>query len=173
MQEEDTALRSGSSSHLGTASQAENRSGSDYAYASQVAHTTIYAIKSRSNCFSLLISDSMEGNKMTGTEFVVMDEGSFTFETYGERVSSNKNRVICEVDNRGIISLSNKKLQLTEETFCSTLSTCPRDGIQTQMRQMALDFTCKLLSTRKMNQKFESDESGLTSFLKTSILYLS
>ena len=26
-----------------------------------------------------------------------------------------------------IISLSNKKLQLTEETFCSTLSTCRRE----------------------------------------------
>ena len=68
--QEDTALHSGSSSHLGTASQAENEN--DNVHASQVAHTAIYPFKSRSNCFSLLISNSMEGNKITGMESIYL-----------------------------------------------------------------------------------------------------
>ena len=116
VQEEDTALHSGSSSHLGTTSQAENGNGSDNVHASQLAHTAIYAIKSRSNC--LLISDSMEGKKITGMEFVFMDEGSFTFETYEERVSSNKDHVICEVDNYGGPGLPFDFLHIFSNCLC-------------------------------------------------------
>lgn len=66
-QEEDTTLNSGISSHSGTPSHAENGNESNNVRTNPVAHTAIYAdptIKSRSNRFSKLILDSMEGDKI-------------------------------------------------------------------------------------------------------------
>ena len=47
-------------------------------------HTGIYAIRSRSNFFSVFISNEIEENDIFATEYVVMDESSSSFKTSGE-----------------------------------------------------------------------------------------
>ena len=90
---------------------------------SQVRHTGIYAIRSRSNFFAIFNSDKIEENYIFGTEYVVMDESSFIFKTTGEGASCNKNDIICEID-KGTTRLHDNQLHLTEETFCKILSDC-------------------------------------------------
>ena len=46
--------------------------------------TGIYAIRSRSNFLSVFISNEIEENDIFGTEYVVMDESSFSYKTSGE-----------------------------------------------------------------------------------------
>ena len=47
--------------------------------------TGIYAIRSRSNFLSVFISNEIiEENDIFGTEYVVMDESSFSIKTSGE-----------------------------------------------------------------------------------------
>ncbi|KAJ7384367.1 hypothetical protein OS493_022480 [Desmophyllum pertusum] len=89
----------------------------------QLPHSGIYAIRSRSNVFSMFISDTIEANDIFGTEYVVMDESSFIFETSGKGASSKKRNIICEID-KGAMTFFDSRLQLSEETFCEILSDC-------------------------------------------------
>ena len=91
-----------------------------------VFHTLEYAIRGRSNVFSVFISSEMEQNDVFDTEYVVMDESSFIFATAGEGAltSSKKSDIFCEID-KGDVRLFDSRLQLGEETFCKILSDCP------------------------------------------------
>ena len=46
--------------------------------------TGIYATRSRFNFLSVFISNEIEENDVFGTEYVVMDDSSFSFKTSGE-----------------------------------------------------------------------------------------
>ncbi|KAJ7384374.1 hypothetical protein OS493_022487 [Desmophyllum pertusum] len=86
----------------------------------QLPHSGIYAIRSRSNVFSMFISDTIEANDIFGTEYVVMDESSFIFETSGEGASSKKRNIICEID-KGAMTFFDSRLQLRNALrFCFT-----------------------------------------------------
>jgi len=85
----------------------------------------MYAIRGRSNVFSIFISSEMEQNDICGTEYVVIDESSFIFATAGEGAltSCKKSDIFCEID-KGAVRLVDSRLQLAEETFCKILSDC-------------------------------------------------
>ena len=77
-------------------------------------HTGIYAIRSRSNFFSVFISNEREENDIFGTEYVVMDESSSSFQTSGEGAltTCKKSDTFCEID-KGTIRLFDSRLQLS------------------------------------------------------------
>ena len=62
--------------------------------------TVIYAIRSRFNFLSVFISNEIEENDVFGTEYVVMDESSFSFKTSGEGALTTCKKVtfFCEID---------------------------------------------------------------------------
>ena len=77
-------------------------------------HTGIYAIRSRSNFFSVFISNEREQNDIFGTEYVVMDESSSSFQTSGEGAltTCKKSDIFCEID-KGTVRLFDSRLQLS------------------------------------------------------------
>ena len=102
-------------------SQAENGTESDNVHSNPVVHTATCAIKSKSNCFSLPISDRMEGDN------IIVVECLFIFETYGKRVAFNKTYIVCEVNDTSVTSLLENKIQLPEEALYDTAFTCRRE----------------------------------------------
>ena len=86
----------------------------------QSPHTGIYAVRSKSNIFSVFTSSKIDTNDMFRTEYVVIDESSFTFETCGEEAPRKKSNIICEI-GKDVIWLSNSQLELTVEPFCEIL----------------------------------------------------
>jgi len=91
----------------------------------RLPHTGIYAIRGRSNVFSVFISSEMEQNDIFGTEYVVMDESSFIFATADEgTLTSCKKTDIFSAIDKGTVGLFDSRLQLAEETFCKILSDC-------------------------------------------------
>lgn len=98
-----------------------NESGHDV----RLPHTGIYAIRGRSNIFSLFISSEMKHNDIFGTEYAVVDESSFIFARAGEGAltSCKKSDIFCEMD-KGAVRLCDGRLELAEETFCKILSDC-------------------------------------------------
>ena len=88
-------------------------------------HTLEYiAIRSRSNFFSVFISNEIEENDIFGTEYVI-DESSFSFNTSGggALTTCKKSNIFCEID-KGTVRLFDSRLQLSEETFCKILLNC-------------------------------------------------
>lgn len=86
-------------------------------------HTGTYAVRSKSNFFSVFVSSKIDANDIFGTEYVVIDESSFSFQTSGEEVPCKKSNISCEI-GKDAIWLSNSWLELTEETFYEILSDC-------------------------------------------------
>ena len=109
-----------------------NESGHDV----RLPHAGIYAIRGKSNMFSVFISSEMEKNDIFGTEHAVMDESSFIFARAGEGAltSCKKSDIFCEMD-KGALRLSEGRLELAEETFWKILSDCRGE------RDMASDET--------------------------------
>ena len=103
----------------------EREDGNESGHDVRLPHTGIYTISGRSNVFSIFISSEMEQNDIFGTEYVVMDESSFIFETAGEGAltSCKKSDIFCEI-GKGAVRLFDSCLQLAEETFCKILSDC-------------------------------------------------
>jgi len=100
----------------------EPEDGNERGYDVRLPHAGIYAIRGRSNVFSVFISSEMEQNDVFGTEDVVMDESSFIFATAGEGTLTSCKK-FCEID-KGAVRLFDSRLQLAEETFCKILSDC-------------------------------------------------
>ena len=103
----------------------EPEDGNKSGHGVRLSHTGTYAIRGRSNVFSVFISREMEQNDIFGTEYVVMDESSFMFATAGEGAltSCKKSDIFCEID-KGAVRLFDSRLQLAEESFCKILSDC-------------------------------------------------
>ena len=89
----------------------------------QSSYTEIYAIKCKSNFFSIFISLTIDANDFFGTKYVIIDISSFLFETSGEEAKCKKSDVICEI-GKDSIRLFNGRLELTEERLCQILSDC-------------------------------------------------
>ena len=62
----------------------------------QSSYTEIYAIKCKSNFFSIFILRTIDANDFFGTKYVIIDESSFLFETSSEEAKCKKSDVICE-----------------------------------------------------------------------------
>ena len=62
----------------------------------QSSYTEIYAIKCKSNFFSIFILCTIDANDFFGTKYVIIDESSFLFETSSEEAKCKKSDVICE-----------------------------------------------------------------------------
>ena len=63
--------------------------------------TEIYAIRSRSNFLSVFISNEIEENDVFGTEYVVMDENSFSLRHLAKEHLLHARKVtffFCEID---------------------------------------------------------------------------
>ena len=87
--------------------------------------TGIYSIRSRSNFLSVFISNEIEENDIFGTEYVVMDESSFSFKTSGEMaLTACKKSNIFLCNRQGTVRLFDSRLQLSKRTFCKILSNC-------------------------------------------------
>ena len=89
----------------------------------QAPHTGIYAIRSKSNFFSVFISSKIDANDIVGTNYVIIDESSFIFQTSGEEALCKKSNIICEI-SKDAMRLFDSRLEVTEETFCKILSDC-------------------------------------------------
>ena len=89
----------------------------------QSSYTVIYAIKCKSNFFSILISRTIDANDFFGTKYVIIDKSSFLFETSSEEAKCKKSDVICEI-GKDSIRLFNGRLELSEERLCQILSDC-------------------------------------------------
>ena len=103
----------------------EPEDGNESGHHVRLPHTGIYAIRGRSNIFSLFISSEMKHNDIFGTEYAVVDESSFIFARAGEGAltSCKKSDIFCEMD-KGAERLCDGRLELAEETFCEILSDC-------------------------------------------------
>ena len=87
--------------------------------------TGIDAIRSRSNFLSVFISNEIEENDSFGTEYVVMDESSFSFKTSDEgALTTCKKSNIFLWNRQGTVRLFDSRLQLSKRTFCKILSNC-------------------------------------------------
>ena len=62
----------------------------------QSSYTEIYAIKCKSNFFSIFILRTIDANDFFGTKYVIIDESSFLFETSSEEAKCKKSDVIWE-----------------------------------------------------------------------------
>ena len=62
----------------------EPEQGSESDQNMRLPHTGVYSIKSRSSFFVVFISDEIEENDLFDTEYVVLDESSFTFTASGK-----------------------------------------------------------------------------------------
>ena len=64
-------------------------------------------------------------DKIISSEYVVMQESSFSFAPAGEGAltSCKKSDIFCEID-KGAVRLFDSRLQLAEETYCKILSDC-------------------------------------------------
>ena len=62
----------------------------------QSSYTEIYAIKCKSNFFSIFILRTIDANDFFSTKYVIIDESSFLFETSSEEAKCKKSDVICE-----------------------------------------------------------------------------
>ena len=99
----------------------------------QSSHTEIYAIKCKSNFFSIFISRTIDANDFFGTKCVVIDESSFLYETSREETKCKKSDVFCEID-KDPIRLFNGLLELTEEKFARSFQTAEVNVIWKQMK---------------------------------------
>ena len=68
----------------------------------QSPHSGIYAIQSRSNDFSLLISEKIQGGAIVGTEYVLKDDSSFVLKRSGDVTSRKHSNIICKTDREQI-----------------------------------------------------------------------
>ena len=62
----------------------------------QSSYTEIYAIKCKSNFFSIFVPRTIDANGFFGTKYVIIDESSFLFETSSEEAKCKKSEVIWE-----------------------------------------------------------------------------
>ena len=106
--------------------------------------------------FAVFISDEIEENDLFDTEYVVMDESSFTFTASGKEASTScmKNKVFCEIDKEAV-SLVDSRLQLSEETYCKILSDYRRE------HDIAFD-EIELNHETTPDSEEETDLTGLT-----------
>lgn len=103
----------------------EPEDGNENSHDVRLPHTGTYAIRGRSNVFSVFISTELGQNDIFGTEYVVMDESSFIFAPACEGALTfwKKSDIFCAID-KGAVRLFDSRLQLAEETFCKILSDC-------------------------------------------------
>ena len=96
----------------------EPEDGNESSHDVRLPHTETYAVRGRSNAFSVFISSEMEQNDILGTEYVVMDESSFIIAPAGEGAikSCKKSDIFCEIDKKAP-RLFDSCLQHAEETF--------------------------------------------------------
>ena len=82
----------------------------------QLSYTEIYAIKCKSNFFSIFISRTIDANDFFVTKYITIDKSSFLFKLSSEEAKCKKSDVICEI-GKDSIRLFNGRLELTEERF--------------------------------------------------------
>ena len=109
------------------------------------AYTETYAIKCKSQFFSIFILRTIDPSDFFGTKYVIIDESSFLFETSSEEAKCKKSDVICEI-GKDSIRLFNGCLELNEEGFCQILSTA---GVKVIWRQMKLKKIKNVLLARR------------------------
>ena len=89
----------------------------------QLSYTEIYAIKCKSNFFSIFISRTIDANDFFVTKYITIDKSSFLFKLSSEEAKCKKSDVICEI-GKDSIRLFNGRLELSEERLCQILSDC-------------------------------------------------
>ena len=82
----------------------------------QSSYTEIYAIKCKSNFFSIFISRTIDANDFFVTKYITIDKSSFLFKLSSEEAKYKKSDVICKI-GKDSIRLFNSHLELTEERF--------------------------------------------------------
>ena len=82
----------------------------------QSSYTEIYAIKCKSNFFSIFISRTIDANDFFVTKYITIDKSYFLFKLSSEEAKYKKSDVICEI-GKDSIRLFNGRLELTDERF--------------------------------------------------------
>ena len=141
------------------------------AIVTSVNHTLTgkYALRSRSNFLSVFISNKIEENDISGTEYVVLDESSFPFKTSGEgALTTCKESNIFLWNKQGTVRLFDSQSQLSKRTFCKILSNL---NVTSKLVKVAKIKTS--LPTRKIWQPFgaEGDQCSHLGTWKISFKY--
>ena len=80
------------------------------------SYTGVYAIKCKSNFFSIFISRTIDANDFFVTKYITIDKSYFLFKLSSEEAKYKKSDVICEI-GKDSIRLFNGRLELTDERF--------------------------------------------------------
>ena len=90
----------------------------------QSSYTEIYAIKCKSNFFSIFVLRTIDANDFFGTKYVIIDESSFLFETSTEKAKCKKRLQCLYLQNNAHV-LWNNSCSFSQDLVRGTRWTSP------------------------------------------------